>query len=82
MTLFLCRMDQIRPLQKWSTEEKNRYSHRKKATEKLITFLKNLELNKEIERTTQPKYNGKRLNSGMHQWRKADAGRIVSPFCP
>jgi len=29
-------------------EEKNRYSHRKKATEKLITFLKNLELKQRI----------------------------------
>ena len=43
MIPFLFRMDRIKLLRKWSMEEKNRFSHREKATEKLVAFLNTLE---------------------------------------
>ena len=72
MTLFLFPMDRIKPLQKWSLEEKNQFSHRAKATEKLVAFLSiypckhTLNQNLKIELTKQPKYHRKRLNQWMH----------------
>ena len=43
MIRFLFLTDRIKPLPKWSLKEKDRFSHRAKATEKLVAFLNTLE---------------------------------------